>query len=34
MKKTFFITGGTGSLSKNLIEYLIKKKTCKKNHSV
>lgn len=30
MKKTFFITGGTGSLSKNLIEYLIKKKLAKK----
>ena len=23
MKKTYFITGGTGSLAKKLIEYLI-----------
>ena len=30
MKKTYFITGGTGSLAKKLIEYLIKNNLAKK----
>ena len=30
MKKNFFITGGTGSLAKKLIEHLIKKRLAKK----
>ncbi|NMN67075.1 UDP-N-acetylglucosamine 4,6-dehydratase [Candidatus Pelagibacter ubique] len=30
MKKTYFITGGTGSFSKNFIEILLKKKIAKK----
>ena len=30
MKKNFFITGGTGSLAKKLVEYLIANKLAKK----
>ena len=30
MKKTYFITGGTGSFSKRFIEILLKKKIAKK----
>ena len=30
MKKTYFITGGTGSFSKKYIEFLLKKKLAKK----
>ena len=31
-KKTFFITGGTGSFSKKFIDFLLKKKIIKKNN--
>ena len=30
IKKNYFITGGTGSLAKKIVEYLIKNKLAKK----